>query len=163
LKTAALFRYAAEAGAILAGADAGVAEAARTYGSALGEAFQLADDLLDFCGDPAILGKPVALDLAGGTVTAPVAIAFDRDPTLRDSVLELWRSEDGDGARILAAVRTRMARVGALAAARELATDCAEVARAAAPRLADGPWRVQLEAFTGEIARYARRAYSEPN
>lgn len=157
LKTAALFRYAAEAGAILAGAGPEIVSAARAYGAALGEAFQLADDLLDFCGDPTALGKPVRMDLAAGCVTAPVAIAFDRDPKLRDAVLELWRSEDGDGDRILAGVHMRMARVDAFAATRELATECAEAAQAAAHRLADGLWRDQLLAFPREVAQYADR------
>jgi octaprenyl-diphosphate synthase len=162
LKTAALFRYAAEAGAILAGADSDAISAARAYGSALGEAFQLTDDLLDFCGDPTTLGKPIGMDLAAGCVTAPVAIAFDRDPALRDAVLELWHSGDGNGSRILDGFHTRMARVDAFAATEELATECAEAARAAAHHLTDGLWRDQLVAFASEVAQHANRARRGP-
>jgi octaprenyl-diphosphate synthase len=158
LKTAALFRYAAEAGAILAAADSEIVSAAQAYGTALGEAFQLADDLLDFCGDPASLGKPVGMDLASGCVTPPVAIALDRDPTLRESILELWRSEDGDEARIRAGLHMRMARLDAFTAARDLALECTAAAHAAIRRLPEGVWRNQLVVFADKIAEHARRA-----
>jgi octaprenyl-diphosphate synthase len=157
LKTASLFRYAAQAGAILAGAATDTVAAARAYGSALGEAFQLGDDLLDFQGDPAAIGKPIGMDLAAGCVTAPVAIALERDPSLCEAVLELWRSENGVGPRILAGLRTRMARVGAFAMTQELADECAEKARAAAGCLADGLWHDQLVAVAREVGQYACR------
>jgi len=57
MKTGALFRYAAEAGAILAGAGSTDRERLAGFGSALGAAFQLADDLLDHTGDSVSLGK----------------------------------------------------------------------------------------------------------
>ena len=57
MKTGALFRYAAEAGAIIAGAGTTDRERVASFGSALGAAFQLADDLLDHAGDSASLGK----------------------------------------------------------------------------------------------------------
>jgi octaprenyl-diphosphate synthase len=158
LKTAALFRYAAEAGAVLAGAEVSVVAAARDYGSALGEAFQLADDLLDFCGDPAALGKPIGMDLAAGCVTAPVAVALERDPTLREALLEFWSCENGEGPRILIELHERLARVGAFSATKELAIECAERARALAHRFADGLWRDQLVAVAREVGQYACRA-----
>ncbi len=57
MKTGALFRYAAEAGAIIAGADQRDRERLAGFGAALGAAFQLADDLLDHSGDTVSLGK----------------------------------------------------------------------------------------------------------
>jgi octaprenyl-diphosphate synthase len=155
LKTAALFRYAAEAGAILSGATTDVVAAARDYGSALGEAFQLADDLLDFCGDPAAIGKPVGLDLSSGCITVPMAIACERDPTLRERVLELWESENGDGERALAGLHLPLARTDAFAVTREMAQRYAGTAEEAAHRLTAGQWRDQLTAFAREVARYA--------
>ncbi len=57
MKTGALFRYAAEAGAIIAGAEQRDRERLAGFGAALGAAFQLADDLLDHTGDAVSLGK----------------------------------------------------------------------------------------------------------
>jgi octaprenyl-diphosphate synthase len=156
LKTGALFRYAAEAGAILAGGDPQVVAAARDYGSALGEAFQLADDLLDFRGTPVALGKPVGMDLAAGCVTAPLALALERDPTLGDAVVDLWWSPNGRGEQMLPEIHARIARTGAFEATRALATECAEAAQASAARLATGRWRDQLATFAEEVARRAR-------
>jgi farnesyl diphosphate synthase len=69
LKTGALFRFACEAGAILGRASASERAALITYASAFGQAFQLADDLLDAEGDAATLGKAVAKDASQGKAT----------------------------------------------------------------------------------------------
>lgn len=65
-KTGALFAFAAEAGAILAGADR---EPMRRYAQALGLAFQIADDILDVEGDATKTGKRVGKDAAAGKAT----------------------------------------------------------------------------------------------
>ena len=62
MKTGALFRYAAEAGAIIAGAENADRGRLASFGSALGAAFQLADDLLDHAGDTVSLGKVTRRD-----------------------------------------------------------------------------------------------------
>jgi farnesyl diphosphate synthase len=69
MKTGALIRYACRAGAILGEADAADREALDRYGAALGQAFQIADDLLDVEGDPATLGKATGKDAASGKAT----------------------------------------------------------------------------------------------
>jgi farnesyl diphosphate synthase len=69
LKTGALFRFACEAGAVLGGAAKSDRAALSAYAAAFGEAFQLADDLLDAEGDAAALGKAVAKDEAHGKAT----------------------------------------------------------------------------------------------
>ena len=65
-KTGALIRFAAEAGALLAGADP---TALRAYADALGQAFQITDDILDVTGDPARAGKRLHKDAAAGKAT----------------------------------------------------------------------------------------------
>lgn len=70
-KTASLFAAAARSGAILAAAPAEAEQALYDYGYNLGMAFQIIDDILDFVGDEATLGKPVGGDLRQGTVTLP--------------------------------------------------------------------------------------------
>ena len=69
LKTGALFRFACEAGAVLGGASAKDRAALLAYGTAFGQAFQLADDLLDAEGDAAVAGKAVAKDASQGKAT----------------------------------------------------------------------------------------------
>lgn len=71
LKTGALIRFSAEAGAILAGLDAAAPKrvALRTYGEAIGAAFQIADDLLDAEGEAGAVGKAVGKDAAAGKAT----------------------------------------------------------------------------------------------
>jgi len=69
LKTGALIAYAAEAGAILGGADAGARAALAGYGRDLGAAFQIRDDLLDVEGDAAAAGKRLGKDAEAGKAT----------------------------------------------------------------------------------------------
>jgi farnesyl diphosphate synthase len=69
MKTGALLRFACQAGGILGGASAQQREALTRFGAAVGEAFQIADDLLDIEGDPALVGKSTGKDLAAGKAT----------------------------------------------------------------------------------------------
>jgi geranylgeranyl pyrophosphate synthase len=70
-KTASLFAGSAEMGAILGHAPESHIAALRRYGSDLGTAFQIVDDILDVTGDTGDLGKPAGNDLRQGTVTLP--------------------------------------------------------------------------------------------
>ncbi len=69
MKTGALLRFACAAGAILGAADAKARAALERYSHALGEAFQIADDLLDVEGDPALVGKATGKDAEAGKAT----------------------------------------------------------------------------------------------
>ena len=69
MKTGALIRFACEAGAILAGAAASERERMAEFGSAIGLAFQLADDLLDITADANSIGKATGKDKAAGKAT----------------------------------------------------------------------------------------------
>ena len=69
LKTGALFRFACEAGAVLGRADASSRAALVRYASVFGQAFQLADDLLDAQGDAATMGKAASKDAERGKAT----------------------------------------------------------------------------------------------
>lgn len=71
-KTAKLFEAAARAGAVLADATPEQEEAAAAYGRHIGTAFQLVDDVLDYSGDAAALGKNVGDDLREGKPTLPL-------------------------------------------------------------------------------------------
>jgi farnesyl diphosphate synthase len=69
MKTGALLRYGCISGALLGQASPNEYQALDDYGKALGEAFQIADDLLDVEGDAAALGKPAGADAALGKTT----------------------------------------------------------------------------------------------
>jgi len=69
MKTGALIRFACEAGAIIAGASREDRERMAEFGSAIGLAFQLADDLLDVTADAAMMGKATGKDAAAGKAT----------------------------------------------------------------------------------------------
>ena len=71
-KTAVLFGGCCELAGILSGVDAASERALREYGLHIGLAFQIVDDMLDFTGDPRILGKPTVSDLREGKATLPV-------------------------------------------------------------------------------------------
>src|ERR1700733_4097764 len=69
MKTGALLRFACQAGGVLAAATKVQRDALERYGAAVGEAFQIADDLLDVEGDPALVGKSTGKDAAAGKAT----------------------------------------------------------------------------------------------
>jgi octaprenyl-diphosphate synthase len=75
-KTAALFAAACECGAVIAAASEEIRAALRAYGAALGMAFQIVDDALDYAADQAELGKTVGDDFREGKVTLPVILAY---------------------------------------------------------------------------------------
>ncbi len=74
MKTGALIRFACRAGALLGEADVGAREAINRYGAAVGQAFQIADDLLDLEGKPETLGKAAGKDAAAGKATLVAAL-----------------------------------------------------------------------------------------
>ena len=89
MKTGALLRFGCLAGAILGEATAGRREALDRYGTLLGEAFQIADDLLDVEGDAATVGKATGKDAAAGKGTFVTALGLDgAKARLKDLVAE---------------------------------------------------------------------------
>jgi octaprenyl-diphosphate synthase len=77
-KTAALFSAAAEVGAAIGSRPAEEQAALKAFGKALGIAFQLVDDALDYAGDSANLGKSVGDDFREGKITLPVILSYRR-------------------------------------------------------------------------------------
>ena len=75
-KTAILFAAASRLGALLAGADVATQQRLHDYGLALGYAFQIADDVLDYASDAQTLGKNLGDDLAEGKMTLPLIHAM---------------------------------------------------------------------------------------
>ncbi|GIQ76301.1 polyprenyl synthetase family protein [Bradyrhizobium sp. RD5-C2] len=77
MKTGALLRFGCIAGAILGQSSQKEYQALDDYGKALGEAFQIADDLLDVEGDAAALGKPAGADAVLGKTTFVTQLGID--------------------------------------------------------------------------------------
>jgi farnesyl diphosphate synthase len=77
MKTGALIRFACRAGAIVGNADAAVREALDRYGRAIGQAFQIVDDLLDIGGDATVMGKGAGKDATAGNATLPGVLGAD--------------------------------------------------------------------------------------
>jgi octaprenyl-diphosphate synthase len=86
-KTAVLFAAATRLGALLAGADQATCDALHRYGMALGYAFQIADDVLDYASDAATLGKNLGDDLAEGKATLPLIHAMQHSDEATREVL----------------------------------------------------------------------------
>ncbi|RZL67811.1 MAG: octaprenyl diphosphate synthase [Variovorax sp.] len=94
-KTAKLFEASTRLAAVLAGADSVVEEACATYGQALGTAFQVIDDVLDYAGDASETGKNLGDDLREGKTTLPLILAMQRAQDA-DAALIRTAIENGD-------------------------------------------------------------------
>ena len=105
-KTAVLFAAATRLGALLAGADAATCDALHRYGMALGYAFQIADDVLDYASDAETLGKNLGDDLAEGKATLPLIHAIRHSDAATQAVLRAAIQQGDTGAlpQVMAAI-----------------------------------------------------------
>jgi octaprenyl-diphosphate synthase len=141
-KTAKLFEAAAQLGALISGADEAGIEAAGEYGRSLGTAFQLIDDVLDYSGNAAEIGKNVGDDLREGKPTLPLIYLMENGTSEQR---ELVRSciENGDEQhfdQILAAITSS----GALDYTRQEAQKAARRAADAVESLPDSKYKNSL-------------------
>jgi octaprenyl-diphosphate synthase len=145
-KTAKLFEASARLGAVIADAPKEVEDACADYGRALGTAFQLVDDLLDYEGHTEALGKNVGDDLREGKPTLPLLFAMDHgnddERTLIRHAIEHGEVDRLDD--IIAIVR----RTGGLQATRDAASREAEAAQASLSLLPDS----EAKTFLLELA-----------
>jgi octaprenyl-diphosphate synthase len=149
-KTARFVAGCCETGAITAGSTDAEAAALRAFGHHLGMAFQIADDLLDFLGDPKKTGKPLGTDLRDGRVTLPLLYTLQTaDEETRTQLRSLLARElmtDTDIATITAII----ARHGGFDEARRIADERAELAIGELARFPESEYRTALE----ELARF---------
>jgi octaprenyl-diphosphate synthase len=141
-KTAKLFEASARLGAVIADAPREVEDACADYGRALGTAFQLIDDLLDYEGDPAALGKNVGDDLREGKPTLPLLVAMSHG-TPDEAALIRHAIEHGEVERLAEIVQI-VRRTGAIEATREAARREADHARACLAALPESAARDAL-------------------
>lgn len=127
-KTAKLFEGATQTAAVLAEATLEQQEAMREYGAQLGLAFQLIDDLLDYEGDAATMGKNVGDDLAEGKATLPLIYAMEQGT--EEEALLIRQAIRKGGLDSLDEVLAIVNKTGSLDYTREQARLCSEKAKA---------------------------------
>lgn len=143
-KTAALFSAATEVGGVIAGAPETQVQALFDYGDALGIAFQIVDDLLDYGGSSSAIGKSVGDDFRERKLTLPVikavARADDEERAFWNRVIAKGDQRDGDLDHAL----NLLCRHGALESTRQEAIGWSEKAKTAMSALPDSPFRDML-------------------
>ncbi|MGL9733807.1 MAG: octaprenyl diphosphate synthase [Symbiopectobacterium sp.] len=143
-KTARLFEAAAQASGILAGATDEQEKALQEYGSYLGTAFQLIDDLLDYSADGKTLGKNTGDDLNEGKPTLPLLHAM-RNGNSEQCAMIRKAIEEVNGRHLLEPVLDAMQQCGSLEYTRQRAEQEANKAISALQALPLGPFREALE------------------
>ena len=148
-KTAKLFEASARLAAILAGSPPETEQACADYGQALGTAFQVIDDVLDYDGDALEMGKNLGDDLREGKVTLPLIVAMQRGSeaqrTLLRNVIETGTVDELQ--QVIAIIKE----TGALAAAREAAATQAQIAMDAAAKLPLNPYTKGLLQLAAQL------------
>ncbi|WP_374257937.1 octaprenyl diphosphate synthase [Aquabacterium sp.] len=145
-KTAKLFEASARLGALITDAAPDVEEACAAYGRALGTAFQLIDDLLDYEGSTEALGKNIGDDLREGKPTLPLLAAMERGtPEQRELIRNaIIHGEVDRMPEIVAVVKA----TGALEVTREAAQQQAEAAKQCLDLLPPSEFREALLQLT---------------
>ncbi|MDV2984745.1 UNVERIFIED_CONTAM: polyprenyl synthetase family protein [Methylobacteriaceae bacterium AG10] len=143
-KTAELFAAACEVGPVLAGRSEAEQAACRAYGMNLGIAFQLIDDVLDYGGTSAALGKNVGDDFREGKITLPIVLALrrgsDEERAFWRRTLEREELAEGDLQQALTILHRHLALDDTIARARHYG----DQARAALDSFPNGPMKAAL-------------------
>ena len=148
-KTAKLFEASARVGAILAGATAALEETCAIYGQALGTAFQVIDDVLDYAGDTDVLGKNLGDDLREGKTTLPLICAMQRGSAEQRRLIA--DAIETGAVDKLQQVVSIVKETGALAFSRDAAAREAARANAAARQLPPGPCSACLLQLSSQL------------
>lgn len=148
-KTAKLFEASARLAALLAGSSAAVERHCAEYGQALGTAFQVIDDVLDYDGDVLEMGKNLGDDLREGKVTLPLIIAMQRGTEAERLTIRQAIETGGTGqmTEIIAIVQ----QTGALQATRDAAAAEALRALNALQTLPQNPYSDALEQLASQL------------
>jgi len=144
-KTAVLVEASCHLGARYAGADEATLQRLRTFGSSIGVAFQIIDDLLDLTGDESEVGKSLGRDLCAGELTLPLIHYLGRlDPARRAQLVPTLRGADPQCCRNAA---TLLKQSDSLDYAHRVAREYVDIARQALAGLPPSPARDSLSAM----------------
>jgi octaprenyl-diphosphate synthase len=148
-KTAKLFEASARLGAVLAESPSAIEIACADYGQALGTAFQVIDDVLDYDGNSTEMGKNLGDDLREGKATLPLILAMQRgNAAQRQTVREAIETGNVDRlSEIVSIVRE----TGALEATRNAAANEAQRAIDAAMQLPDNAYRQAMVVLASQL------------
>ena len=141
-KTASMFVLATEGAAALAGVPEEMIQRARCFGHDLGIAYQIVDDILDFTGEQAKLGKPVGSDLRHGLITMPTLCYLEANPD--DPALQTVISGGVLGSEAVEGLIERIRSSDAIAVAAE---DARRFARSALACLDSLPATIERDAL----------------
>ena len=153
-KTAKLFEASARLAALLAQSSPSVEQHCADYGQALGTAFQVIDDVLDYDGEVLEMGKNLGDDLREGKVTLPLIIAMQRGTDAERATIRqaIETGHTGDMAQIIAIVQ----QTGAMQATRDAAAAEAQRALDALQTFPENPYSDALRQLASQLL--ARRS-----
>ena len=148
-KTAKLFEASTRLPAVLTQSSAAVETACAQYGQALGTAFQVIDDVLDYDGDAALMGKNLGDDLREGKATLPLIVAMQRGNPAQCALVK-HAIEQGDVAALADIVHI-VRETGAMQATREAASAEAQLALNALRVLPDSLYKEALRDVASQL------------
>ncbi|KQR45021.1 octaprenyl diphosphate synthase [Acidovorax sp. Leaf160] len=148
-KTAKLFEASTRLAAVLAGSPADIEDACAAYGQALGTAFQVIDDVLDYDGDASEMGKNLGDDLREGKVTLPLIIAMQRGSQAQRQLIR--QAIEAGATDELASVIAIVKETGALDATRQAAAAQAQLALDAAAQLPENAHTFALRELASQL------------
>jgi octaprenyl-diphosphate synthase len=148
-KTAKLFEASTRLPAVLTQSSAAVETACAQYGQALGTAFQVIDDVLDYDGDAALMGKNLGDDLREGKATLPLIVAMQRGNPAQCALVK-HAIEQGDVAALADIVHI-VRETGAMQATREAASAEAQLALNALRVLPDSLYKEALSDVASQL------------
>ena len=153
-KTAKLFEASARLAALLAQSSPSVEQHCADYGQALGTAFQVIDDVLDYDGEVLEMGKNLGDDLREGKVTLPLIIAMQRGTDAERATIRqaIENGDTADMAQIIAIVQ----QTGAMQATRDAAAAEAQRALDALQTFPENPYSDALRQLASQLL--ARRS-----
>ena len=148
-KTAKLFEASTRLPAVLVKSSAAIETACAQYGQALGTAFQVIDDVLDYDGDAALMGKNLGDDLREGKATLPLIVAMQRGNPAQCALVK-HAIEQGE-VEALADIVKIVHETGAMQATREAASAEAQLALNALVVLPASPYKNALSDIAAQL------------
>jgi len=148
-KTAKLFEASTRLPAVLTASAPAVEAACAAYGQALGTAFQVIDDVLDYDGDAALMGKNLGDDLREGKATLPLIIAMQRGSS-QECAMVRHAIENGE-VQALQTIADIVRQTGAMQATRDAASAQAQLALTALTHLPDTPYKQAMAELAEQL------------